>query len=143
VYMRWEDQELNHGVPENKFPEVFFAGLWLLGLAAKEQGAFLRIDQAKLDELVQSGTLSDRAKGTRIDRLCLYYRLSCRLGPGGDHYPVLGAMHFWEGSESHYAVLHISPKNEWFDIMVLRGEAPNHATPANTGSAGVPPASVS
>ena len=143
AYMPWEDQELHHGIPENKFPEVFFAGLWLPGLAAKEEGRFLRIDQTKLDKMVQTGTLTERAKGVRIDRLCLYYRLSCGLGPGGEHYPVLGTTHFWRDSESQYAVLYISPKNEWFDIMVLRGEAPNHLVPRNAGSAGASSASVS
>ena len=111
--MRWEDQELNYGVPENKFPEVFFAGLWMLGCAAERQTRFLRLDQAKLDGMVQSGALTERAKGIRIDRLCLYYRLACSLGPGGDHYPVLGNTHFWRDSKSLYAILYISPKNDW------------------------------
>jgi hypothetical protein len=123
--MRWEDQELNHGVPENKFPEVFFAGLFLLGCASKLQGSFLRVDQRKLDEMVAKGDLPKKAAGSRIDRLCLYYRLSCRLGPGGDHYPVLGASHFWEDSKSLYAILYISPQNDWFNIMVVGGESPS------------------
>lgn len=123
--MRWEDQELNHEVPENKFPEVFFAGLFLLVSASKQQGSFLRIDQQVLDRMVEKNDLMKKARGCRIDRLCLYYRLSCRLGPGGDHYPVLGTTHFWEDSESRYAILYISPKNDWFHIMVLAGEAPS------------------
>jgi hypothetical protein len=123
--MRWEDQELNHAVPENKFPEVFFAGLFLLGCASKQQGSFLHIDQQTLDQMVEKGDLPKKAQGARIDRLCLYYRLSCRLGPGGDHYPVLGTTHFWQDSKSRYAVLYISPKNDWLDIMVVSGEAPH------------------
>jgi hypothetical protein len=126
--MRWEDQELNYKVPENKFPEVFFAGLFMLGCASKQQGTFLRIDQRKLDEMVVKGDLPKKAKGSRIDRLCLYYRLSCRLGPGGDHCPVLGAAHFWRDSKSLYAILYVSPHNNWFHIMVVGGESPNQPT---------------
>ena len=133
--MRWEDQELNHEVPENKFPEVFFAGLFLLGSASRQQGSFLRMDQRSLDQMVEKGDLPAKARGARIDRLCLYYRLSCRLGPGGDHYPVLGTTHFWEDSKSLYAVLYISPRNDWLDIMVVSGEAPNHGAPPNGGLA--------
>src|SRR5580658_10165913 len=98
--MRWEDQELNHTVGDHKFREVVYAGLFLASLAAKQQGKFMRLDQAGLDMMVQSGELTERAKGVRIDRLCLYYRLFCRLGPGGDHYPVGGVMHFWRGGTS-------------------------------------------
>ena len=123
--MRWEDQELNHDVPENKFPEVFFAGLFLLECASRQQGTFLPIDQLVLEAMVEEGDLPKKAQGARIDRLCLYYRLSCRLGPGGDHYPVLGTTHFWEDSKSLYAIIFISPNNDWFKIMVVGGEAPN------------------
>jgi hypothetical protein len=129
--MRWEDQELNHGVPENKFPEVFFTGLFLLGYASKRKGRFVRIDQQMLDDLVANDELPRKASGCRIDRLCLYYRLSCRLGPGGDHYPVLGTTHFWETSKSLYAILYISPKNDWFHIMVIAAEAPNEQAGAD------------
>jgi hypothetical protein len=123
--MRWEDQELNHAIPETRFPEVFFAGLFLLSCASNQQGSFLRIDQQRLDQMITSGELPAKAAGARIDRLCLYYRLSCRLGPGGDHYPVLGATHFWDNSRSLYAILHISPKNDWFQIMAIAGEPPD------------------
>jgi hypothetical protein len=41
--MRWEDQELNHATPENKFPEVLFAGLGLLGFAAKQLSSYYRL----------------------------------------------------------------------------------------------------
>ena len=133
--MRWEDQELNHDVPENKFPEVFFAGLFLLACASKLRGRFLHIDQQKLDELVGMGELPQKAAGARIDRLCLYYRLACRLGPGGDHYPTLGTTHFWEDSESLYAILHISPQNDCFHIMVIGGESPNKLATPNAGHA--------
>jgi hypothetical protein len=131
--MRWEDQELNHEVPENKFPEVFFAGLFLLGCTSKQRGSFLHIDQQRLDEMVGNGDLPEKAKGVRIDRLCLHYRLFCRLGPGGDHYPVLGTMHFWEDSKSLYAIFYLSPKNDWFHIMVVAGEAPNQPAAPNSG----------
>ena len=133
--MRWEDRELNHDVPENKFPEVCFAGLFLLGCASKQHGSFLRIDQRSLDQMIESGKLPKKTQGSRIDRLCLYYRLACRLGPGGDHYPVLGTTHFWQDSRSLYAIIYISPQNDWFDIMVVAGEAPNHEpTAAAPGS---------
>jgi hypothetical protein len=36
-------------------------------------------------------------------------------------------MHFWQNSKSFYAVLYISPKNEWLDIMAVAAEAPNHS----------------
>ena len=123
--MRWEDQELNREVPENKFPEVFFAGLFLPGCASKQQGSFLHIDQHVLDQMVENGDLPKKARGARIDRLCLYYRLSCRLGPGGDPYPVLGATHFWADSKNFYTILYISSKNDWVDIMIVSGEAPD------------------
>jgi hypothetical protein len=123
--MRWEDQELNHATPENKFPEVLFAGLSLLGHASKHQSQYLRVDQQKLDEMVAAGTLNQRAAGARIDRLCLHFRLFCRLGPGGDHYPALGITHFWQDSVSLYAVLYFSPQNDWLDIMVIKAPAPN------------------
>jgi hypothetical protein len=69
--MRWEDQELNHEVPENKFPEVFFAGLFLIGCASKQQGSFLRMDQRSLNQMIEKGDLPTKAQGARIDRLCL------------------------------------------------------------------------
>jgi hypothetical protein len=122
--LRWEDQELNHATPENKFPEVFYAGHFLPMLAAKQQGKFLQIDQAALERMVASGTLNERARGVRIDRLCLHCRLFCRLGPGGGSYPEIGAMHFWRDSESLYIILHISPANDWVGIMVVSGECP-------------------
>ena len=122
--MRWEDQELNHQIPAEKFPEVSFAGLFLLDYASKRLGSFLRMDQQVLIRMIKSGELPEMAAGTRIDRLCLYYRLFCGLGPGGNPYPALGTTHFWKDSKSHYAILHISPKNDWFDIMAVQGEAP-------------------
>jgi len=134
--MRWEDQELNHAVPENKFPEVFLAGLFLLSYASRRQGRFLHIDQQVLDDMVEKAELPKKAEGVRIDRLCLYYRLSCRLGPGGDHYPVLGTTHFWGDSKSLYAILYIAPDNGWFHIMVVEGEAPNQPLQATAARAG-------
>ena len=131
--MRWEDQELNHEVPENKFPEVMYAGLFLMAFAARQQGLFLKIDQGTLEQMIEKGHLPVKAKGARIDRLCLYYRLACRLGPGGERYPVLGTTHFWSGAQSLYAILFISFENAWLHIMVLRGEAPNKVTGANAG----------
>jgi hypothetical protein len=123
--MRWEDQELNHTMPENKFPEVLFAGLNLLGHASKHQSRYIRVDQQELDKMVEIGTLSQKAAGVRIDRLCLHFRLFCRLGPGGDRYPALGVTHFWQDSVSLYAILYFSPKNDWLDIMVVTAPAPD------------------
>ena len=124
--MRWEDQELNHSTSEFKFLEVFYAGIGLQGYASKHQGQYLRVDQKKLDEMVADGTLK-RATRARIDRLCLHFRLFCRLGPGGDHYPVFGVTHFWLDSVSLYTILYFSPKNDWLDIMVITAPAPNTA----------------
>ena len=123
--MRWEDQELNHATPENKFPEVFFAGLSLLGYASDHQGQYVRVDQKRLDQMLQDGDFSKQATGARIDRLCLHFRLFCRLGPGGDQYPTLGVTHFWQNSVSLYAILYFSPKNDWLDIMAVTAPAPN------------------
>ena len=133
--MRWEDQELNHEVPENKFPEVMYAGLFLMAYTARHQGRFLHIDQQALDQLIQKGDLPSKAQGARIDRLCLYFRLACRLGPGGDPYAVLGTTHFWQASRSVYAILYISPQNAWFQIMVLEGAAPNQPLRATAATA--------
>ena len=122
--MRWEDQELNHATPENKFPEVLFAGLSLLGHASEHQRQYLRIDQKKLETMVAEGALNERAKGARIDRLCLHFRLFCSLGPGGDHYPTLGVTHFWQDSVSLYAIFYFSQNNDWLEIMVVSAPAP-------------------
>jgi len=128
--MRWEDQELNHEVPENKFPEVMYAGLFLMAFASRQRGRFLKIDRGTLEQMIEKGDLPVKAKGARIDRLCLYYRLACGVGPGGERYPVLGTTHFWSGAQSLYAILYISPENAWLHIMVLGGEAPNEALQA-------------
>ena len=49
------------------------------------------------------------------------------LGPGGGH-PALGVLHSWgRNSTSHYAILYVSPKNDWFDIMIIAAPAPNQA----------------
>ena len=120
---RWEGQELNWAT-ESKFPEVVYAGLFLTAYADKRRGKYIKLDQAKLDELVQSGALPEKARGVRIDRLCLYYRLFCRLGPGGDDYPVFGVMNFYS-SESVYAIFLISPKNDSLQVIVLAGEGPS------------------
>ena len=55
--LQWEDQELNHATPENKFPEVFFAGLSLPMFAAKQRGKYFYFDQTKLNEMLESGLL--------------------------------------------------------------------------------------
>jgi hypothetical protein len=123
--MRWEDQELNHATPETKFPEVLFAGVSLVAYASGHQGHYLRVDQNELDRLIQDGMLPKAAIGTRIDRLCLHFRLFCRLGPGGDHYPALGVTHFWQDLLSLYPILYLSPKNDWLEIMVITAPAPN------------------
>ena len=74
--------------------------------------------------MVARGELPKTAQDARIDRLCLYYRLACRLGPGGDHYPALGVMHFWQGSRSLFAIINLSPLNDWCKILVVPGEPP-------------------
>jgi|ERR1051325_7418880 hypothetical protein len=124
--MRWEDQELNHAT-ENKFPEVAAAFGSLLGHASRRTAQYLRVDQNKLDVMLKEGTLDGRAAGVRIHPLCLYFRMWCRLGPGGGH-PALGVLHSWgRNSTSHYAILYVSPKNDWFDIMIIAAPAPNQA----------------
>jgi hypothetical protein len=123
--MRWEDQELNYATPENKFPEVLFARLNLLVHASQHQGQYLQVDQQKLDKMIEFGTLSKRAAGARIDRLCLQFRLFCLLGPGGDNYPALGVTHFWQNSVSLYAILYFSQKNDWLNIMFVTAPAPD------------------
>jgi hypothetical protein len=143
MQMRWEDQELNRETAETKFPEVFYASLSLPCRAAQSRGTFVPLDQSGLDAMVESGALNPKARGTRIDRLCLYFRLFCRLGPGGDQYPELGVMHFWFGGESLYAIFHISPQNDWLSIMVVPGEAPNSPLQRTPGSASVSSSDVS
>jgi len=123
--MRWEDQELNHSTPETKFPEVFFASLELPGLAEKKSGEYLMVDQEKLDAMIQAGELSKRISGVRIDRLCLFFRLFCSLGPGRDNYPTLGVMHFWSNSVSKYVICYFSPNNDWLKVMVVTASAPS------------------
>lgn len=123
--MRWEDQELNHENVETKFPEVLYASLSLPCRAAQNRGTFMPLDQSGLDAMVESGKLSPKARGVRIGRLCLYYRLFCRLGPGGGPYPELGVMHFWYAGESLYAIFYISPKNDWLSVMVVAGGEPD------------------
>jgi len=122
--MRWEDQELNHATAETKFPEVFFTSLELPGLAEKTPGEYMVINQSRLDVMIQSGELSKRTCGVKIDRLCLFFRLFCRLGPGGDNYPTFGVMHFWSNSISKYTIFYFSPKNDEFKMMVISASAP-------------------
>jgi hypothetical protein len=121
--MRWEDQEINHKTCDD-FPEVICAFLSLVGRAERVRSYFVHIDQPRLDDMIGDGRLIKQARGARIDRLCLYCRLMCRLGPGGDDYSALGAFPYWSDSESLYGIVYISPKNDWFDIMVVVGEAP-------------------
>ena len=122
--MQWEDQEINYATPENKFPEVFFSSLELRTHAGKRPGEYIRIDQEALEEMIGAGVLSQRTKGVRIDRLCLFFRLFCRLGPGGGHQPSLGITHYWVNSNSRYAIFYFSPLNDWFDIMDIEASAP-------------------
>jgi hypothetical protein len=75
--------------------------------------------------MVEDGALSQKAAGVRIDRLCLHFRLFCRLGPGGDNYPTLGVTHFWQDSVSLYAIFYFSAKNDWLKIMVVMAPAPD------------------
>jgi hypothetical protein len=85
----------------------------------------VRIDQAMLDRLPL--VLREKKEQPRIDRVCLHYRLSCGLGPGGERHPVLGVMHYWCDSKSMYAIVQVSPANDWLDIMTVRAEEPNKA----------------
>ena len=119
---RWDDQEINYAT-ETKFPEIIHATLIIPRWAEKFRGTFLKLDQVKLDALLESGEFPEKMRGARIDRVCLYFRLFCRLGPGGDHYPALGVMH-WYRVESLYAIFYFSPTNDWLQVMVLAGEAP-------------------
>ena len=123
--MRWEDQELNFRTGA-EFPEIVYAHIALLNRAEKVRSYFVRVDQQVLDEMLADGRIGKMARGARIDRLCLYYRLTCRLGPGGDDYPSLGTVHYWGGSdlESLYGIVYISPRNDWINVMVVSGEAP-------------------
>jgi len=126
--LRWEGKEINYAIG-NEFPEIVFAFHALLSAASRQRGIFLYVDQAKLDALIDEGTkksLIGQAAGARIDRLCLYYRLMCGLGPGGDHHSQLGALHYWNGpkSESVYGIVHVSPANDWVSVMVVNGEPP-------------------
>jgi hypothetical protein len=125
--MRWEDQELNHAVPDNRFPEILAAWLSLFLHAEKSQGQYVRINQSKLDELIRTGECP-QAFGARIDRLCLYARLTCGLGPGGDHSPALGITNFFKNSGgdsgSLYAVLYLSPNNDWLKMMIIAAPPP-------------------
>ena len=146
--MRWEDQEYNQDT-EHQFYEVTHVAMWLMSTVSREPGHFTRIDQAKLNEIIQSGKLinekvqppdfTERLKGVQIYRLCLCFRMRCGLQPEGGRFPNLGVCHFWilpkkkwllpqkTGAESHYSILYISPKNEWFDMMGIRGESPGES----------------
>ena len=121
--MRWEDQELNYKTCD-AFPEIVFAFHSLLGRANQLRSCFVRVDPPTLDEMVADGRVDRRASGARTDRLCLYFRLMCRIDPGGDHYPSFGTFPYWSGSENVYCIVRISPKNDWLDMMVVVGEAP-------------------
>ncbi len=122
--MLWEDQELNHATPETKFPEVFFTSLELPSLAERKSGDYLLVDQEKLDAMIKTGELGSRTKGVRIKRLCMFFRLFCSLGPGEEHYPTLGVMHFWSNSVSKYAIFCFSPNNDWLKVLVVTASAP-------------------
>lgn len=146
--MRWEGQELNHGTPEGKFPEVLWAHFSLLSLAESRAAtvlnrprSFLKVDQATLDRMQLSGELSVKAKGVRIDRLCLRFRLACRLNPGGGRNSDLGVMQYWSQkpnrrtAQSYYAVVEISPLNDWLNIFVVAADVPRD-TPSPVASDG-------
>jgi len=129
--MQWSDQEINHGTAETKFPEVLLASFELRGEAFKKRGQYLRVDQEVLDEMLVFGELSKHSRGVRIDRLCLLFRVYSGLSPGGEGYPVLGVSHYWQcesrsesASKSLYAILYISPENDWLKIMVVEGPSP-------------------
>lgn len=121
--MRWEDQELNHASPEGKYPEVLAAKFGLLAEAERGSGRYVHVDQPMLDAFPLRA-LREKKEAPRIDRVCLHFRLSCGLGAGGERYPVLGAMHYWADSKSRYAIIHISPGNDWLRVMSVAAEEP-------------------
>lgn len=121
--MHWEDQELNFATPEGKYPEVLAAKFALLAEAERSLGRYLRVDQSSLDALPLP-MLRTKIESPRLDRVCLHFRLSCGLAPGGERYPVLGAMHYSCDSKSMYAIVHISPQNDWLNVMCVTAEEP-------------------
>jgi hypothetical protein len=129
--MRWEDQELNYAVPETKFPEVLAAKFALLSQAEGRLGVYLPFDQSVLATL-QLKQFADRGV-PRIDRVCLHFRLACGLSPGGGAYPSLGIFHYWSGSKSMYAIVHISPRNDSLQIMSLSAKQPNQISDPLSG----------
>ncbi len=132
--MRWEGQELNHTSPEGKYPEVLAAKFGLLAEAERSSGRYVRVDQPMLDTLPLRA-LCEKKESPRIDRVCLHFRLSCGLGAGGERYPVLGVMHYCSDSKSHYAIVHISPSNDWLRVMSVAAEEPiqpPQTTPASS-----------
>lgn len=90
----------------------------------KREGQYIRIDQEALHEFVETGALSERTKGVRIDRLCLFFRMFCNLGPGGGNYPTMGITHYWVNDSSHYIIFCFSPLNDWFDMMDTEAPVP-------------------
>jgi hypothetical protein len=121
---RWEDQEIKIGTSSAEFPKETIALFCLCSYAQKCREEFVHIDQPILDGLIASQQLPKEAKGARIDRLCLFFRLRCRLGPGGDGEASLGAFPFWSNDDNCYAITYISPLNNWLDLTVLKG--PRH-----------------
>jgi hypothetical protein len=93
--MKWEDQEINYATPEGKFMEAFRAEFSLLGYAAKFKKRYLVVGQSRFDELVLKKKLTEKARGARIDHICLKFRLRCGLSPGGGNYPDLGVFNYW------------------------------------------------
>jgi hypothetical protein len=128
--MRWEDQELNYGIPETTFPEILEAKFALLAQAERSQGRYASVDEATATRLPLK-QFADRGP-VRINRLCLHFRLACRISPGGGAYAELGAFHYWSGRKSMYAIAHISPKNDWMELMCVAADEPNQL-PRATG----------
>jgi len=127
--MRWEDQELNYAVPETKFPEVLEAMFALLDRAERAAGRFIACDATAAAALPLK-QFADRGPA-RIDRLSLHLRLACRISPGGGPYAELGVFHYWSGKMSMYAIVHVSPTNDWFELMCVAAPEPNKSPETN------------
>ncbi len=120
--MPWERQE--------KDQEVLNASTWsqLQHYASRHKGQSFRIDQQALNDIAKNGWFDPAIKSPpNISRLCLYLRRACGLCAGGGQAPALGAAHSWDNATSLYTIVYISPVNDWFNIMVVTGEAPNPA----------------
>ena len=114
-------KELRHAA-EYQVPEVVVA-MALRGYADEHLGQKFRIDQTTLNEMIELGIFKPALpayKGARIDRLCLHFRLFCRLAPGGEPAPPTGVTEWANlrgATTNYYGVLRFSPENDWLEIV--------------------------